>query len=160
MPAIEGSKHRRTGNQEQRGSRCSKNKEIYTTKYTRVLKREQNSNIHAVFWRHWIWCPDLMEPISTPVSKRGKDSLHTLKNLFLAKLLTFDLEIWDIQPDCLSVRHWDYITTSAVEVRFQIRDQFCIPQKNYTRHVTWIFCETSKHAWLTMCRVLVFFRGL
>ena len=33
-----------------------------------------------------------------------------------------------LQLDCPSVRHWDVVTTFAVEVRFQIRDQFWIPQ--------------------------------
>ena len=33
-----------------------------------------------------------------------------------------------LQLDCPSVRHWDYVITFAVEVRFQIRDQFWIIQ--------------------------------
>ena len=55
-----------------------------------------------------------------------------------------------IQLYCPSVTHCDYVITFSVKVRFQIRDNF------------WIlifFCEISKHACLTSCRVLVFSRG-
>ena len=33
-----------------------------------------------------------------------------------------------VQLDCLSVTHWDWVITFAVEVQFQFRDQFWIPQ--------------------------------
>ena len=57
---------------------------------------------------------------------------------------------------CPSVRHWAYVTTFAVEVRFQIRDHFGFRVKNDTGHVTCIFCKTSIHSHLTSHRILVF----
>ena len=40
-----------------------------------------------------------------------------------------------VQLDCPLVRHWDYITTFAIKVRFKIWDQFWIPQGKL--HGTW-----------------------
>ena len=34
-----------------------------------------------------------------------------------------------VQLDCPSVIHWDYVINFVVEVRFQIRNQFWIPQE-------------------------------
>ena len=65
-----------------------------------------------------------------------------------------------IQLDCPSVRHWDCVITVAVEVRFQIQDQFWIPQGKLHRACYLNFvCKTSKHARLTSRRILVFSRG-
>ena len=33
-----------------------------------------------------------------------------------------------LRLDCPSIAHWDYVGIFAVEVRFQIRDQFWIPK--------------------------------
>ena len=65
----------------------------------------------------------------------------------------------DLQLRCSSVRHWDYVITFTIEVRFKIWDQFWVPQgKLHGAYVTWIFCKTSKCASLTMRHVLVFSR--
>ena len=54
-----------------------------------------------------------------------------------------------VQLDCLSVRSWDPIITFAVEVQFQIRDQFWIPQPKLHRQKYLIFFVKSQNGLVT-----------
>ena len=65
----------------------------------------------------------------------------------------------ELQLDCLSFRHWEYVIAFAVGVRFQIRDQFWIPSPNYTGQSAWFFCKTSKQARYASFRETVSSRG-
>ena len=51
-----------------------------------------------------------------------------------------------VQLDCLLVRSWDPVITFAVEVRFQIQNQFWIPQPKLHKACYLTFCKTPKHA--------------
>ena len=46
------------------------------------------------------------------------------------------------QLDCPSDGHWDYAGIFAVDIRFQIRDQFWIPQPKLHWVKYLIFCKT------------------
>ena len=49
------------------------------------------------------------------------------------------LKIAYIQLNCLSVRHWAYVSIFDADVQFRIREKFWVPHWNYTEHVFWIF---------------------
>ena len=46
-----------------------------------------------------------------------------------------------LQMDCPSVRHWAYVSIFAVDVCFQIWDQFWIPHWKCTEHFSGIFVK-------------------
>ena len=58
-----------------------------------------------------------------------------------------------VQLDYPSVRHWEYIITFAVEVQFQIRDQFWIPHQNLHEAYYLDFLVTSQNVLVWLCTV-------
>ena len=57
------------------------------------------------------------------------------------------------------VRHWDYVITFTVRVRFHTRPVLDSSSNIRRGMLLRFFCKTSKHARLTSRRVLVFSRG-
>ena len=61
-----------------------------------------------------------------------------------------------VRLDCPPDAHWDYAGIFAVEVRFQIQDQFWIPQPILHGTKYLIFCKTSKRARYASFRDMAF----
>ena len=89
----------------------------------------------------------------------GRDALanHVRKGTYTFAKISFSRNMYSWIANQLDIGT-TYLISFAVEVRFQIQDQFWIPHQKLHRAFCWIF-ETPKHACLTSRRVLVFSRG-